>query len=210
MIHLTVSGVKKAYGFKTVFRDLSFEWNDEICAIAGPNGSGKSTLMQCLTGLEKITAGTVRWDVDGQSLSPAEVRANIGYVAPYIQLYEELTALENLNFLLGLSRTEPHREWTNILEQFQLPKILEQPYGTLSTGQQQRVKLAAAAIRKPRILCLDEPGSNLDSHGIELVHQFVMESHQRGAMVLIASNNPDELAWCSRRVDLHPVEETLS
>ena len=75
-------------------------------------------------------------------------------------------------------------------------------FKSLSTGQQQRVKLAAALVRNPEILFLDEPGSNLDAKGHHLVQQIVEEQANADKLVIIASNDPSELELCDNIIEL--------
>lgn len=199
MIHLTVRNLYKRYGLRSVLENINIDQSAGILGIGGRNGSGKSTLLKCLSGLTRPTSGKVEWHVHQQKLSPSDIKQHLGFLAPHVNLYEELTCLENLRFIADLrSQTADSAKPSILLEQVGLKQHRDQPFGSLSTGQQQRLKLAAARIHDPPILFLDEPGANLDENGTELVRRLVQEYREDQRMVLLASNTPAELEWCDR------------
>ncbi|MEP0007178.1 MAG: ABC transporter ATP-binding protein [Balneola sp.] len=203
MISLSVTGLTKKYNRKTVFEDVQFGHNSGILGISGSNGSGKSTLMKCLAGLLRPNSGTIEWKLNGDSLSQQELKNHIGYAAPYISLYEELTVLENLEFLSEVSHQ--HLDETDIqqlLSKTETDSLKDKLYKSISTGQQQRVKLASSLIRDPEVLFWDEPGSNLDSNGHALVQRLLEEQKEKGCLVFLASNDPDEIALCDEVLEL--------
>lgn len=197
MISLRTKQLSKSYNGQLVLNDISFEHSHGILGISGPNGSGKSTLLKCLVGLESISGGDIEWTNEEKEVSGSELKRILGFAAPYISLYNELTILENLAFLQK-SRSEISPDFRTILEITGLSKIKDQLFGNLSTGQQQRAKLAAALFHKPDILLLDEPGANLDEKGRTLIEDIVERSKQKNRLVIIASNNPTELDLCDR------------
>lgn len=180
-----------------IFQGLSFEHHEGILGIAGANGSGKSTLMKCLSYLLLPSSGSIIWKENEQLMNQKDVKSNIGYTAPYINLYAELTVLENLRFLIEVSGAKANGQHLALLtEKVQISHLNNQPFGKLSTGQQQRAKLAAALVHDPKILMLDEPGSNLDEKGHELVSFIVKEASEAGKLVFLASNDPAEITLC--------------
>jgi ABC-type multidrug transport system ATPase subunit len=203
MIDLNITSLAKFYGSKKVFSELNFWAESSVTGIAGRNGSGKSTLLKCISGLLKPTKGTISWTIDGHKISRKTVRKSIGFVAPYVQLYEELTVRENLLFILHLRESGRDDGIDELLEELDAGSFSASHFGELSTGQQQRVKLAAALIHKPRILILDEPGSNLDEKGKRAV-QTVIDRHRNNRfMILLASNQSAELDLCDNILDLN-------
>lgn len=203
MISLQVNDLTKKYNRHTVLNALSFEHENGILGISGSNGSGKSTLIKCLAFLLRPNSGSIVWKIDGKIITQNELKSSIGYTAPYINLYSELSVTENLRFLIearGVSADE--LKLTETLERVQIPHLKDQLFGSLSTGQQQRVKLAAALIRDPQILMLDEPGSNLDEKGHALVSKIVKEASQAGKLIFLASNDPSEIALCDQVLEM--------
>lgn len=202
MIDLQVQDLSKKYSRVDVFNALSFGFKTGIIGIAGSNGAGKSTLLQCLAGLLKPSMGTIEWRIDGEFIELNEVKERLGFVAPYVQLYEELTAIENLSFLKDLHPSGSTSEPIELIERFESDKFKDNLYGELSTGQQQRIKFAAACIHNPKIICLDEPGSNLDPSGNALIRNWIEEVKQSNGMVILASNQPNELDLCDYIIHL--------
>lgn len=201
MIQLITENLEKRFGRKTVFSGLSIKTDTTVLGIAGMNGSGKSTLLRCLAGLMKPTTGSVKWMMNNKELERAGLKNSLGYAAPYVQLYEELTVRENLDFIIKV-RSLKNNVLKDVLQPLGADKLTELHYGDLSTGQQQRIKLAAAIIHDPEILMLDEPGSNLDEAGKDVVKDLVEKFSSRNRMVLIASNQKEELALCNEIIEL--------
>lgn len=202
MILLKADNLEKKFGQKTVFSGLSIETNTSVLGIAGVNGSGKSTLLKCLAGLQKPTSGTFTWKINGSDIDRSDLRKKLGFAAPYVQLYEELTVRENLEFIENVRSMNRNLSISDLLEPLGAKPLLNHHFGELSTGQQQRIKLAAATIHTPDILLLDEPGSNLDKAGKEIIHSLVETYKQSDRMVVIASNQRDELDLCNEIIEL--------
>lgn len=197
MISVKATDLTKKFNNKIIFQELGFEHRNGVFGIAGDNGSGKSTLMKCLAFLLRPNAGNIEWMDSGKSLSQKEVKTRLGYAAPYINLYAELTVTENLQFLKEARGKVSHQEeLESLLKRCQIFQIKDQLYGSLSTGQQQRAKLAAALVNTPQILMLDEPGSNLDKQGHALVSSVIKGEVEKGTLVILASNDPDEVSLC--------------
>lgn len=203
MISLSVQALSKSYNRKPIFTELSFEHNDGILGIAGANGSGKSTLLRCLAYLTRAQKGSFKWIDKEVELPKEEIKKTIGYAAPYINLYDELTVYENLEFLLqaaGLPTQITHIN--SQIDQVQMKDHRKKLFKSLSTGQRQRVKIAAALIRKPDIIFLDEPGSNLDKAGHDLIKRIVNMQKAKNKLVIIASNDPKEIKLCDQVIEL--------
>lgn len=197
MITLTVSQLYKSFGSKNVFEDFSFTNETKSLGIAGPNGSGKSTLLKCLGQLLRPSSGTITWDINGEQLGKNELTNILGYAAPYINLYGGLSCRENLEFLAKMRhRPSDSKKINHWINRVSLEEVANQPYGNLSTGQQQRLRLAAALFHEPTILMLDEPGSNLDAAGRSLVADIAESFLTPDKMLILASNNPEELQLC--------------
>lgn len=204
MIEIEVTSLYKHFGKEYVISDLNFSSKSSIIGIAGVNGSGKSTLLRCLSGLLKANRGDIVWKMNDKKLTKDELRIHSGYAAPYIELYEELTVIENLNFILKLrSANNLHESFSvEALNEANALKLSDQFYGDLSTGQRQRIKLVSALLHKPNILFLDEPGSNLDADGRELIEKIVNKYRVPNHMVVLASNLEQELQLCDQIIEL--------
>jgi heme exporter protein A len=118
---------------------------------------------------------------------------HLGFVTPDMSLYAELTALENLSFFaslrgLQLSDDDLHER----LAEVGLRERADDLLGDFSSGLKQRLKLAFAVLHRPALLLLDEPSTNLDAAGVEIVERLIRDQKQRGVVVL-ATNNAEEL-----------------
>lgn len=190
------------FGRLVLFRHLSFTLKGgRSLAVTGPNGSGKSTLLRILAGVLTSTVGTVTLTVDGRALSRTERSLRTGLVAPYANVYDGLTARENLVFLAevrGLPDADARIE--AVLEQVGLTGRADDLVGTYSSGMKQRVKYAAALLAEPPLLLLDEPSVNLDAAGLEMVAGVVARQMEAGRLLVVATNVADEAARCDREI----------
>ena len=195
-VRLKLIDVGRRFGRRIVFQNLSAEAvTGQTLIIAGPNGSGKSTLMKIIAGLLPPSAGAVEISVDGQQFGAVERRLRVGYVAPDLTLYAELSGAENLLFfgrLRGIDLTRD--DLISLLERVGLRGRGRDLVGNYSSGMRQRLKYAFALQHRPPILLLDEPTANLDVQGIALVKETVAAQKRRG-MVVIATNEPREVEW---------------
>lgn len=200
-ITLTVSDVSKEFNRRTIFRNVSFTISTgEALALTGINGSGKSTLIKILSGVLTPSRGNVVFMVNGTRLGPDDIKSAIGLVSPYLQLYDEFTGLENLLVLSSIRSNGSIRTGRAeaLLDRFGLAARQHDLVRGYSSGMKQRLKYAFALLHAPGVLLLDEPTSNLDAEGIEVVRQVVREQQKTGVLIL-ATNDEDEAGWCSRR-----------
>jgi heme exporter protein A len=207
MASLVVEQVGHHFGSLLLFRRLSFEMEGgESLAVTGANGAGKSTLLRILAGVLTPKAGTVTLRADGQSVAPDVHSRHVGLVAPYLGLYETLTAQENLTFLAQARRLpDADRRIDAVLARVGLADRADDPVSDFSSGMQHRVKYAAALLTEPPLLLLDEPSVTLDAAGRDLVESIVNEQRDRGGLVVVATNRPDEAARHDRslRIEDH-------
>lgn len=201
---LEVQGLSKQFGRRVLFRGLDVTvGSGEALAITGPNGSGKSTLLMVLAGLLSPSAGAVRLRLGASAVGDDERALRVGFVAPYLNVYDELSARENLLFL-GRARRLPQAELriAELLRAVGLEGRGDDLLKTYSSGMRQRVVLAAALLPRPSLLLLDEPGSSLDVAGRELVDLLVRQQLDAGGAVVLATNSEAEARLCERRVEL--------
>ncbi len=202
-MQINVSSLSKKIGNKLILSDISFRHHRGVLGIAGPNGSGKSTLLKCLSGLMKPSSGSVSWSINGEEKAPGELKHQLGYAAPYITHYSELTTRENLLFVSRLRNLDnPEARVNQIMHEVNIEHRADIRFGSLSSGQQQRVRLASAMLHHPGALFLDEPGTNLDDAGRELIDHILEKARSRETLVLLASNQPAELEYCDSTITL--------
>ncbi len=193
MYKLSVTNLTKRFGFRKVFTDISFELETgQALAVVGPNGSGKTTLLLTLLGGFQPNKGTVMFKEDEHVMTAETIRDHTALVAPYLNFYDNLTAEENLIFFSAVSGgCVTGKELTGLLEQVGLAGRGDDPVGSYSSGMKQRLKFAAAILKQPQFLFLDEPTSNLDDDGKKMVFDLINDIKSKSILVL-ATNEKEE------------------
>ncbi len=202
-VTLSAQALTQRFGPNKIFESLNFEVpKGQGLVVTGPNGSGKTTLLRILSGLLRPTKGEVRLTVDGKVISPEDRLRHIGFITPELALYEELTALENLEFFAHVRRLKRTKaDHLALLERVGLKEKGRDLVGTFSSGMKQRLKLAFAIQHEPMLLLLDEPGSSLDDSGRAVVEGVVAEQKKKGVLV-VATNDARELIYGEKTLAL--------
>jgi heme exporter protein A len=200
---LKVSNLCKYYSSTLLFKEISFELGSgEILGITGWNGSGKSTLLRIIAGLVRPSAGQVEMSYEDEPIPKESRRKFLGMVAPALALYEELTALENMEFFCRVRGVSYDRQnCLRIMERVGLTEHAHKMCRNYSSGMKQRLKLVQALLHEPPLLLLDEPGCNLDSKGMKIVEEITLEQRRFG-MTVIASNEKREVEYADRVINL--------
>ncbi len=201
---LRAHDLAKRFGARAVFRGLNFSISQGAAvAIVGRNGAGKSTLLKIVAGLERPSRGEIEWrDGNGTTWKDSDLRFLCGLSAPDAPHPRELSVLENLEFVArvrGLSTRG--EELSAHLVKFGLENRAPDLTGELSSGLRARLGLALATFHQPSILLLDEPSANMDESGREIAYRVLEEQRARG-IVLVATNDDREAAWCDARLEL--------
>jgi multiple sugar transport system ATP-binding protein len=165
MARLQITGLTKRFGSTVAVRDLSLDIADrEFLVLLGPSGAGKTTTLRCVSGVEKADAGTIRFDdQDMTRFSPAE--RDVAFVFQTYALYPRKTVFENIAFPLTArqySQPEIERAVREVAQKLHIGHLLARRPAQLSGGEQQRVALGRAMVRRPRAFLMDEPLTNLD------------------------------------------------
>jgi len=199
---IAATGVAKDFNRRPIFRDISFSLSSpSSLAITGKNGAGKSTLSKILAGLVSSTRGSIAYTLNDKQVGIEEFKHDIGFVSPYLNLYDEFTALENLQLLSRIRATTQQNEvrMKELLNLVNLWKRRDDLVGTFSSGMKQRLKYAFALLHNPIVLILDEPTSNLDEEGIEFVQRIVKQQKEEGVLI-VATNDKEEAGWCAQEI----------
>ena len=213
---IALRSVTKAYptpaGTFTALDDVTVEIaRGEFVAVVGQSGSGKSTLLGLVSGIDRPTSGTLRFDGrDVTGLSEDELAAVrnrvVGFVFQSFQLLPRTAAVANAGLPLvyrGLGRSERRRLATDALTAVGLGHRLQHRPSQLSGGEQQRVAIARALVTEPAMLLADEPTGNLDSRSGEEVLELLARLHdERGVAVVVVTHDPGVAARFRRRVTL--------
>jgi len=190
--------LSKLFGRRLIFKDVNFNWEEKgIFGISGPNGSGKSTLVKIVAGLIAPSSGKIIHKKSGGEIIPEKLHNHIGFVSPYLVLYEEFSAWENLKIFAKIRGVEFNEEKINYyLIQFLLENRKNDLVKTYSSGMKQRLKFIFALMHSPEVLIFDEPTSNLDEEGKKVVYNIIREEGKTG-IVIIASNEVKDLELCN-------------
>jgi ABC-2 type transport system ATP-binding protein len=195
---IVLTGVSKKFGNNWIFRNINarFEAGKKY-AITGPNGSGKSTLLKIIAGIVTPNEGTVAAQQQEGILPVEDLYQFISYCAPYLELPDELTLIELLNF------HESQRKLTISRRQFMDAVQLEpdKEIRNYSSGMKQRLKLALAFYTDSEIILLDEPTATLDQHWTDWYLKLVKEL-PNDRLVVISSNVQAEYSFCYSVLDI--------
>jgi len=193
---IEVSSLTKRYGHVTAVNAMSFQVaRGEVFGLLGPNGAGKTTTIRMLTGLTKPTTGTAKVagrDCVRESLA---VKQRIGIVSEVSNLYNEMSAWDNLMFigeLYGVDKPTRTAKAKELLKVFQLYERRNNRLGTYSKGMKRRVRIAAALVHNPEVLFLDEPTSGLDVQSSRLIRLIVRELNRKGTTVFLTTHYIEE------------------
>lgn len=187
-----------------MLRGLSVEAAPGGCVhLAGPNGSGKTTLLRVLAGLLTPEEGSVSWRGQPIAADRDAYGATISYLGHSDGLKPDFTAYENLTFECGLRRVLETNDIDRVLAQVGLSGAREQPARSLSAGQRRRLAMARVILSRASVWLLDEPFTNLDTDGVQMIAGVVAQHLDAGGAALIASHQPPVIpGHPARRVEL--------
>ncbi len=197
--------VRQVFSRRIIFSGISFAVaRGNVLLIAGRNGSGKSTLVRIICGVLTPTAGVVRIHAEGASDQFAR-KALIGLVAPYLEVYEDFSAMENLHMSMTLRGFRSEEEQNRaLLDRVGLDAKRHDPVRGFSSGMKQRLKYAMALVHRPPVLVLDEPMSNLDADGVVTVRSIMRDQLAAGILVVATNDRTDIDRW-DVEVDLNAI-----
>jgi ABC-type multidrug transport system ATPase subunit len=216
-VSLTDAG--KRFNRDWIFRHFTYTFEAGIAyAITGPNGSGKSTLLQAIAGSLQLSEGRVEYqaaptfsfknatkeeplrNITGQ-LQNDEIYSAVSLCAPYLEVIEEMTLAEFMEFHHGFKPFLPGVKQNEIIEAVGLEKAVNKQIRFYSSGMKQRVKLAQCIFSDTEVVLLDEPCTNLDAAGIAMYHRLIHE-FCRERLVIVSSNDEVEYGFCNERIDI--------
>jgi ABC-type multidrug transport system ATPase subunit len=200
MLKIELSKAGKKYQYEWIFKNLSLEVPENAkITITGSNGSGKSTLLKCISGQIPLTEGTLVYRMAGNLVPESDIFQFLTISAPYLELPEEYTLQELLQFHFKFKKIIQGIDITEISRIMYLEKSLNKQILYFSSGMKQRLKLGLCFFSDVPLLLLDEPVSNLDQKGIEWYHELV-QLYGKNKTVLICSNDPREYYFCDHTI----------
>ncbi len=201
-MQIKLEQVSKRYRYEWIFKDVDYQLvAGSRVAVTGPNGSGKSTLMKVLSGHLSPTKGKVEFGFDSKNIAADDVYRQVSYAAPYIELIEEFTLVEALDFHQKFKPLLPGLSTTEVADLLAFPKAKDKQVRHFSSGMKQRLKLALACCSASSLLLLDEPTTNLDAQGVDwylaLTERFIGQR-----TVVVASNVAVDYGFCDEKIDI--------
>ncbi len=188
---IDIRSLSKKYDDIFAVNDLNLKVAEgDIFGFLGHNGAGKTTTVNMLTTLLQPTSGTASvagFDIlkDGN-----EVRKRIGYLPENVQLYDSMTAYENLEYFAKLSGlSKPRERIIQVLEFLDADSYRDKKMGALSKGMRQRIGIAQAIIHEPKVLFLDEPTAGLDPFGVKQLREIILRLNKENGMTIFMNTH---------------------
>jgi heme exporter protein A len=192
---LTVTGLHLWRGDRHVLRGVSFSAEAGECLLlTGRNGAGKTTLLRAIAGLLDPEEGQVAWRGEPARQTRDAFHAELAYLGHEPALKGDLTGRENLRFSVGIRRGVTRDEIDDALERTGAIMFADQSVRMLSAGQRRRVALAGVLLSGAVLWLLDEPTTNLDAEGQQLVATLIGQHAEKGGIVVAAVHHPMTLS----------------
>ncbi|MDE6425356.1 MAG: ABC transporter ATP-binding protein [Ruminococcus sp.] len=209
---LKIQQIEKYYGSKSsltkAIDDISFTVNKgEFVAIMGASGSGKTTLLNCISTIDRVTAGHIYLEntdittLKGKQLNKFR-REKLGFIFQDFNLLDTLTAYENIALSLSIQKVSPaeiDKSVRNVAKQLDIIGVLQKYPYQMSGGQKQRVASARAIVTNPKLILADEPTGALDSKAAKmLLERFNYLNHQHEATIMMVTHDSFTASYSSR------------
>jgi ABC-type multidrug transport system ATPase subunit len=202
LLKISLENIGKKFKNEWIFRKLNYEITDnQPLAIIGPNGSGKSTLMQAIAGAIPINEGKILFNSENKIVEEENWHKMLSFSSPYLELIEEFTLAETVNFHIKFKPFLEGISETDFLEIIELSKHKNKQVKNFSSGMRQKLKLGLAFYSQTKILLLDEPTSNLDHKGFDWYLNQI-ERAIDNKIVIVSSNEPKEYSFCEKHLNI--------
>lgn len=201
-MEITLAQVGKQYPSGWVFKDINHTFtSNSITGIRGKNGSGKSTLLKIISSSLTPNEGELFHKKDGAVIKREEIPTKVYHIAPDIQMIDQLSIQETLNYHFSFRSIVPNKSIDQLLDFIWLKDFKNKKLNALSSGMRQRLQLGLAFFTDSDLILLDEPTANLDQDGIELFHQLV-DGYSLNRTIVIASNEQRDFKHCENIIDI--------
>ena len=200
-MRIKLNKVGKRFNKEWILRNLSLDIpSQSSLSITGANGSGKSTLIKLISAYMEPTSGNIQYFENKKTYPIESIPQSIGLAAPYVDLIEEFSLREHVEFHFKFRSTPFSLEEIIARTNFQFS--IDKKVQDFSSGMKQRLKLALAIFAKNKLLILDEPTSNLDQEGIEWYRDQILQKIGT-CTIIVASNQRHEYDFISKNIDLN-------
>ena len=200
---IELRNIGKKFNNEWIFKNLNYEFSSgKKYAVVGFNGSGKSTLLQVASGLIPSNLGEVKFSENTIQVPMEEAYKMLYITAPYIDLVEEFTLSEAINFHIKFKPFSQGITKDQFLETVYLTQEINKPVKQFSSGMKQRLKLGLAFLSNSNAIFLDEPTTNLDEQGIQWYLDMVSKLEPT-KLVLISSNDKREYNFCDEILNIN-------
>lgn len=194
--------VGKRFKYEWIFKGIDLELvSGQSYAIQGPNGSGKSTLLKILSGHLSPSKGKIEFSSNGQATDINQVYKSITYAAPYIDMIEDFTLTEAIQFHQKFKPLLAGLDTQALIQLLQFERSADKAVKYFSSGMKQRLKLVLALCSSSELVLLDEPGTNLDRQGIEWYRRLV-DQYSGDRLIVIASNVKEDFDFCDQQMNI--------
>ena len=193
---IRTKNLSKEYDNKTVVNNVSIKLPyGGIFGVLGKNGAGKTTFLAMLMGLITPSDGEIFIFDKSFKFHKYEILKNINFQSPYVDLPKKITVMQNLIFYARLYDVkDTKKKILELSEDLFIKDLLDNLYGTLSSGQKTRVNLCKALLNDPKLLLLDEPTASLDVSTSEFIRKYIISFQKKNnSTILITSHDLEEI-----------------
>ena len=207
--NVELAGAGKKYLRNWIFKNISFRFETpQKISVLGKNGSGKSTLLHVISGYESLSEGVIRYFGNGSEIPREKLYKHISIAAPYLELVEEYTLIEMINFHFRFKPAVEKLAVEDIIQISGLEQSKNKIIKYYSSGMKQRIRLTLAILSDVDLVLLDEPLSNLDMDG-DSWYRDLAEKYLREKSVIVCSNqNESEYFFCNRNINIADYKKT--
>jgi ABC-type multidrug transport system ATPase subunit len=199
---IDVNNLTKSYNHFIAVNNISFSvQKGEIFGFLGPNGAGKTTTIKAMLDLIHANAGTIKINGIDIKTRGKEAKKYVGYMPEKVAFYDNLTALQNLQFYAEITHTS-RDDCLRLIEEFGLGDVGKKRVGKFSKGMIQRLGMARTLLGNPPILILDEPSGGLDPRGVVLIRDKILDLKKKGTTIFVSSHILSEIQEICDRVGI--------